>query len=56
MKLFVLYNKQEYEINLLHDYNENINDNWNEQEKKLYLEGKNNIDGNNIEILLIIKK
>ena len=33
MKLFVLYNKQEYEINLLHDYNENINDNWNEQEK-----------------------
>ena len=54
MKLFV-YIKQDNEINLLHDYNENTN-NWDDQYKKLYLEGKNNINGNNIEIFINNKK
>ena len=35
-------NKNETEINLLHDYNLNVNG-WNENRKKIYLDAKNNI-------------
>ena len=45
-EIFCIYNKQDNEINLLHDYNVNLNDyDWNEQEKKSYLEAKNSING-----------
>ena len=39
----------EAKINLLHDYNEDIND-WDKKDKKAYLEAKNNISEENIEI------
>ena len=42
-----IYNKQKDEINLLHDYIDDING-WTEEEKKSYIEGKNNINENNM--------
>ena len=45
-----IYNKQEDEINLLHDYCKDKNG-WNEEVKKSYIEGKNNINENNIDII-----
>jgi len=53
-EIICIYNKQDNEINLLHDYN-NLED-WDEQYKKLYLEGKNNINEKNIEIYINDKK
>ena len=50
-----IYNKQEDEINLLHDYTFNIED-WFEEDKKSYREGKNNINENNIDIYINDKK
>jgi len=54
-EIICIYNKQDNEINLLHDYNENVGY-WDKQRKKLYLEGKNNINENNIEIYINNKK
>ena len=46
-----IYNKQKDEIDLLHDYSLNIDDLDDDDEiKKSYIEGKNNINGNNIDI------
>ena len=53
-EIICIYNKQEDEISLLHDYT-NMN-NWSEEYKKYYIEGKNNINGNNIEIYINNKK
>ena len=50
-----IYNKQKDEINLLHDYSEDIKD-WSEEIKKSYIEGKNNINENNIDIYINDKK
>ena len=50
-----IYNKQKDEINLLHDYSDDING-WTEEEKKSYIEGKNNINENNIDIYINDKK
>ena len=54
-EIICIYDKQDEEINLLHDYNKNIN-NWNEVFKKSYLEGKNNINEKNIEIYINNKR
>ena len=53
-EIICIYNKQEDEINLLHDYTINIT--WSDEYKKLYIEGKNNINGNNIDIYINDKK
>ena len=54
-EIFCIYNKQEDEISLLHDYTDM--DDWSDEEyKKYYIEGKNNINGNNIEIYINNKK
>ena len=51
-EIICIYNKQDDEIDLLHDYNLNLDNYYlNEKEEKSYLEGKNNINGKNIEIL-----
>ena len=50
-----VYNKQEDEIDLLHDYSLNIDD-LSDELKKIYIEGKNNINGNNIDIYINDKK
>jgi len=56
-EIICIYNKQDNEINLLHDYNLNLDYYYlNEQEEKSYLEGKNNINGKNIEIYINDKK
>jgi len=54
-EIICIYNKQEYEIKLLYDYNENI-DEWGDEEKKMFIEGKNNINDKNIEIYINNKK
>ena len=54
-EIICIYNKQDEEINLLHDYNENI-DYWSEDGKKSYKEGKNNINEKNIEIYINNKR
>ena len=46
-----IYNKQEDEINLLHDFSKDSKY-WPEEEKKSYIESKNNINGNNIDIYI----
>ena len=48
-----VYDKKDEEINLLHDYNEDLDD-WSEDGKKSYIEGKNNINEKNIEIYINI--
>ena len=54
-EIICIYNKQEAEINLLHNYNLNIGE-WDEKYKKPYLEGKNNINEKNIEIYINNKR
>ena len=54
-EIICIYDKQDEEINLLHDYNENIDD-WDEDDRKSYLEGKNNINEKNIEIYINNKR
>ena len=41
-EIICIYNKHKEEINLLHDYNEHIN-NLDDNYKKAYIEGKKNI-------------
>ena len=50
-----IYNKQEDEINLLHDYTQDTDD-WSEEGKKSYIEARNNINENNIYIYINNKK
>ena len=50
-----IYNKQDDEINLLHDYNLDKSD-WTGEYKKKYIEGKNNINEKNIDIYINGKK
>ena len=52
-EIICIYNKKGDEINLLHDFNLNI---YGDKEKKLYLEGKNNINEKNIDIYINDKK
>ena len=54
-EIICIYNKQEEEINLLHDYKLDINK-WDDIFKKAYLEGKNNINEKNIDIYINDKK
>ena len=54
-EIICIYDKQDEEINLLHDYNINIDD-WDEDDRKSYLEGKNNINEKNIEIYINNKR
>ena len=54
-EIICYYNKQEDEINLLHDYNKDTRD-WNDEGKKSYIEGKNNINGKFIDIYINDKK
>ena len=54
-EIICIYNKQKDEINLLHDYSKNM-EYMPFEEKKLYIEGKNNINEKNIEIYINSKK
>ena len=54
-EIICIYNKQEDEIALLHDYTYDMKY-WSDEYKKLYKEGKNNINGNNIDIYINDKK
>ena len=54
-EIICIYDKQEDVINLLHDYNDNT-DSWSEDIKKSYIEGKNNINENNIEMYINNKR
>ena len=54
-EIICIYNKQKDEINLLHEYNLDIN-NWTDEGKKLYIEGKNNINERNIDIYINDRK
>ena len=53
-EIVCIYNKTKYEIDLLHDYTDLKN--WTIQGRKYYKEGRNNINGNNIEIYINDKK
>jgi hypothetical protein len=53
-EIICIYNKQEDEIDLLHDYRFNIT--WNDEEKKSYIEGKKNINEDNIDLYINDKK
>ena len=55
-EIICIYNKQEDEIDLLHDYTIDYDWRWSEELKKSYIEGKNNINGNNIDIYINDKK
>ena len=46
-----IYNKQKDEINLLHDYSRDISEFPEEEYKKQYIEGKSDINENNIDII-----
>ena len=49
-EIICIYNKQEREINLLHDYTLNIKD-WEDEYKESYIDGGNNIIDKNIDLL-----
>ena len=50
-EIICIYNKQQDEIKLLYDYHQNVIVNlWPDEVKKSYLEGKNNINENNVDI------
>ena len=56
-EIICIYNKQDDEINLLYDYSENIDDlPGPDESKKSYIDAKNNINGNNIDIYINDKK
>ena len=54
-EIICIYNKQKDEIKLLYDYSEDTNG-WTDEEKNQYIEGKNNINENNIDIYINDKK
>ena len=53
-EIICIYYIQDDEISLLHDYKDY--ENWSDKYKELYLEGKNNINKDNIEIYINNKK
>ena len=53
-EIICIYYIQDEEISLLHDYKDY--ENWSDKYKELYLEGKNNINKDNIEIYINNKK
>ena len=56
-EIICIYNKQDDEINLLYDYNYDISKSkWSEENKKAYIEAKNDINGKNIDIYINDKK
>ena len=55
-EIICIYNKQKDEINLLHDYTYDMKDWDDEEKKKSYIEGKNNINEKNIDIYINGKK
>ena len=55
-EIICIYNKQKDEIKLLYDYHDNVNDFVFDRAKKKYIEGKNNINENNILIYINDKK
>ena len=54
-EIICIYNKQDDKINLLYDYNKDIS-RWSEEDKKSYIEAKNDINGDNIDIYINDKK
>ena len=54
-EIICIYNKQDDEIKLLYDYNGKISK-LSEERKKSYIEAKNDINGNNIDIYINDKK
>ena len=54
-EIICIYEKGGEYVNLLHDYDKNI-DNSNVEDNKLYINGRNNINENNIDIYLNDKK
>ena len=54
-EIICIYNKQNDEINLLHDYTQDTDD-WSEEGKKSYIEARNNINDKNIDICINDKK
>ena len=54
-EIICVYNKQKDEIDLLHDYTYDTKD-WVDEDKKAYIEGKNNINDKNIDICINDKK
>ena len=54
-EIICIYNKEDDEINLLHDFNKDISK-WDDIVKKAYIEGKKNINEKNIEIFINGKK
>ena len=55
-EIICIYNKQDDEINLLYDYNGKIREWWSEERKKAFIEAKNDINGQNIDIYINDKK
>ena len=55
-EIICIYNKQKDEIDLLYDHHDGIKSYWPDEFKKSYIEGKNNINGNNIDIYINDKK
>ena len=54
-EILCIYNKKKDEIKLLYNYTRYIDD-WKDEDKKSYIEGKNNINEKNIEIYINNKK
>ena len=54
-EIICIYNKQKDEIDLLHDYTKDIKY-WSDEDKKAFIEGKNNINDKNIDICINNKK
>ena len=54
-EIICIYDKQKDEIDLLHHFNEDTN-NWYDNAKNAYIEGKNNINERNIDIFINDKK
>ena len=54
-EIICIYNKQEDEIDLLHDYSEDLSE-LPDELKKPIIEGKNNVNGNNLDIYINDKK
>ena len=54
-EMICIYNQEEDEINLLHDFTNDMKY-WNDEKKILYIDGKNNINEKNIDIYINDKK
>ena len=54
-EIICIFDKQDPEINILHDFKENISG-WRDNDKKAYIEGKKNINEKNFELFINDKK